>query len=185
MPAAKQFETRMPPKRFITTHREDGKAVFEARFGEETQMVTNPDGIAFGLSYTAKNVPIDMAADKDLDVYAEYLKTAPGLSISNGNVLRHVDIPPSMECTMHRTVSLDYGIVLEGEVELLLDSGEKRTMRVGDVAIQRGTMHQWINRDTEKYCRMVFVLVDSEPLVISGRKLGEELDEMPGVKSSE
>ncbi|KAK7179661.1 hypothetical protein DPSP01_011590 [Paraphaeosphaeria sporulosa] len=182
---AKQFEKLTPPKRFITTHREDGKAVFEERFGEETEMVTMPDGIAFGLDFTSKGIPISMAQDKDLDVYSNYLKNPPGLTISNGNVLRHVDIPPSMECTMHRTVSLDYGIVLEGQIDLLLDSGEQRTMKVGDVAIQRGTMHQWINRDTEKYCRMLFVLVDSEPLVIAGKKLGEELDAMPGVKPSE
>jgi len=46
---------------------------------------------------------------------------------------------------MHRTVSLDYGIVLEGDVELVLDSGEKRAMKQGDVAIQRGTNHAWRN----------------------------------------
>lgn len=183
--ATKQFEKLTPPKRFITTHRDDGKAVFEERFGEETTMLTMPDGIAFGLDYTSKGVPISMKNDEDLDVYSGYLKDPPGLTISGGNVLRHVDIPPSMECTMHRTVSLDYGIVLEGQVDLLLDSGERRTMKVGDVAIQRGTMHQWINTDPNKYCRMVFVLVDSKPLVIAGKKLGEELDEMPGVKPSE
>lgn len=180
-----QFEKLAPPKRFITTHRDDGKAVFEERFGDETDMLTMPDGIAFGLDYTTKGVPISMDKDEDLDVYDQYLKNPPGLSISGGAVLRHVDIPPSMECTMHRTVSLDYGIVLEGQVDLLLDSGEQRTMKVGDVAVQRGTMHQWINRDPNKYCRMIFVLVDSKPLVISGKKLGEELDAMPGVKPSE
>ena len=182
---AQQFEKLTPPKRFITTHRDDGKAVFEERFGEETDMLTMPDGIAFGLDYTTKGLPISMDQDEDLGVYDHFLKNPPGLSISGGAVLRHVDIPPSMECTMHRTVSLDYGIVLEGQVDLLLDSGEQRTMKVGDVAVQRGTMHQWINRDPSKYCRMIFVLVDSKPLVISGKKLGEELDAMPGVKPSE
>ncbi|KAK3210371.1 hypothetical protein GRF29_44g2509988 [Pseudopithomyces chartarum] len=182
---AQEIEERTPPKRFITTHRDDGKAVFEERFGEETNMVSNPDGIAFGLSYTTKGLPVSMDNDEDFGVYDHYLKSTPGLSISGGNVLRHVDIPPGMKCTMHRTVSLDYGIVLEGEVDLLLDSGEQRTMKVGDVAIQRGTMHQWINRDPNKWCRMIFVLVESKPLAIAGQKLGEELDEMPGVKASE
>ncbi|KAJ4295313.1 CAAX farnesyltransferase (FTase) subunit beta [Kalmusia sp. IMI 367209] len=177
--SAKQSEKLPQPQRFITTHNEDGKAVFEGRFGEEIQMVTLPDGIAFGLDYTTKGTPVSMEKDEDLDIYSNYLKNPPGLTISNGYVLRHVDIPPDMECTMHRTVSLDYGVVLEGQVDLLLDSGEQRTMKVGDVAIQRGTMHQWINRDKTKYARMLFVLVDCKPLVIAGKKLGEELDEMP------
>lgn len=46
---------------------------------------------------------------------------------------------------MHRTTSLDYGIVLEGEVELILDSGERRAMKAGDIAVQRATMHAWRN----------------------------------------
>ena len=46
---------------------------------------------------------------------------------------------------MHRTVSLDYGVVLEGEVELVLDSGETRLMKRGDVSVQRGTNHAWRN----------------------------------------
>lgn len=105
-------------------------------------MKANDDGIAFALSYTTNGFPVDMNDDKDLDVYGGYLKNAPGLVVSGGTVLRHVDIPPETKCAMHRTVSLDYGCVLEGEVELLLDSGEKRTMKRGDVAVQRGTMHQ-------------------------------------------
>lgn len=55
-------------------------------------------------------------------------------------VLRHVDIGPGITSPMHRTVSLDYGIVIEGEIELLLDSGEKRQMLPGDICVQRGTM---------------------------------------------
>lgn len=51
---------------------------------------------------------------------------------------------------MHRTVSLDYGIVLEGEVELILDSGEKRLMKQGDVAIQRGML--WRFRQKSEFC---------------------------------
>jgi quercetin dioxygenase-like cupin family protein len=86
---------------------------------------------------------------------------------------------------MHRTVSLDYGCVLEGEVELLLDSGEKRIMKRGDVAIQRGTMHQWINRSTTEWTRMLFVLQESKPLEIAGKKFGEQLSGMAGVRSSD
>lgn len=73
---------------------------------------------------------------------------------------------------MHRTKSLDYGIVLEGEVELVLDSGERRRMGPGDVAVQRATMHQWRNVDEKRWARMMFVLMDC--VVGEGAK-GEDL----------
>lgn len=128
--------------RYITAHNKEGKAIFSDKFDEESKMKPNDDGIAFALSYTTKGFPVGLDNDEDLQVYEHYLNEAPGLVVSGGTVLRHVDIPPNTACAMHRTVSLDYGCVLEGEVECLLDSGEKRVMKRGDVAIQRGTMHQ-------------------------------------------
>ena len=59
---------------------------------------------------------------------------------------------------MHRTESADYGIVLAGEVTLVLDEEEVQ-LRAGDIVVQRGTIHAWANR-SGKPCRMAFVLVD-------------------------
>ena len=83
---------------------------------------------------------------------------------------------------MHRTQSLDYGIMVQGEAELLLDSGDRITMRPGDICVQRATMHQWIN-STDKWHRMVFVLMDAEPIESGGRIFQGEtgLDNMNGV----
>lgn len=172
-------------QRYITGHDKEGKAIFDTKFDEESKMKPNEDGLAFALSYSTKGFPVSMDNDEDLNVYGHYLKDAPGLVISGGTVLRHVDIPPDTACKMHRTVSLDYGCVLEGEIELLLDSGEKRIMKRGDVAIQRGTMHQWINNSKTEWTRMVFVLQESKPLKIAGETFGEHLDGMPGVRSSD
>jgi mannose-6-phosphate isomerase-like protein (cupin superfamily) len=61
---------------------------------------------------------------------------------------------------MHRTQTLDYGIVLEGELTLVLDRGET-TVRAGDIIIQRGTNHAWANR-SDKNCRVAFVLIDGQ-----------------------
>jgi len=141
-------------QRYVTGHNDKGQAIFSNAFDEDSKMKANDDGIAFALSYTTKGFPVDMTDDQDLKVYEKYLNRPPGLVISGGTVLRHVDIPPNTKCTMHRTVSLDYGCVLEGEVQLLLDSGEERVMRRGDVAIQRGTMHQWINQSETEWTRM-------------------------------
>ena len=62
----------------------------------------------------------------------------------------------------HRTNTVDYAIVLEGEIWALVDEGEV-LMRAGDILIQRGTAHAWANR-SNKTCRMAFILIDAEPL---------------------
>jgi uncharacterized cupin superfamily protein len=59
---------------------------------------------------------------------------------------------------MHRTETVDYGIVVSGEITLVLDKGEAN-LKAGDVVIQRGTNHAWANR-SGKPCRMLFMLVD-------------------------
>ncbi|KAF2116348.1 hypothetical protein BDV96DRAFT_612242 [Lophiotrema nucula] len=171
--------------RYVTAHNAKGEAVFSDKFDEESKMKANDDGIAFALSYTTKGFPVSMTDDEDYEVYDKFLKEPPGLVVSGGTVLRHVDIPPGVACAMHRTVSLDYGCVLEGEVELLLDSGEKRLMKRGDVAIQRGTMHQWINPSKTEWTRMLFVLQPSQPLKIGSETFGENLAGMAGVRSSD
>ena len=61
---------------------------------------------------------------------------------------------------MHRTASVDYGIVLEGEITLVLDDSEV-TLRAGDIVVQRGTDHAWANRG-DSVARVCFVLVDGE-----------------------
>ena len=66
--------------------------------------------------------------------------------------------PGARHALMHRTETIDYGIVIEGELVLIMDEGET-TVRAGDIVIQRGTNHGWANR-SDANCRIVFVLVD-------------------------
>lgn len=61
---------------------------------------------------------------------------------------------------MHRTQTIDYGIVLEGELTLVVDRGET-TIQAGDIVIQRGTNHAWANR-SGKNCRVAFILIDGQ-----------------------
>ncbi|MFE5331331.1 cupin domain-containing protein [Embleya sp. NPDC056575] len=61
---------------------------------------------------------------------------------------------------MHRTQTIDYGIVIEGELTMILDDSET-TVRAGDIVIQRGTNHAWANR-SEANCRVAFVLIDGQ-----------------------
>lgn len=86
---------------------------------------------------------------------------------------------------MHRTVSLDYGVVLKGEVELILDNGDTRLLKRGDIAVQRGTIHVWKNvtpvievdgKKVGAWARMLYVLLPCEPIRINeNAQLGEEV----------
>lgn len=74
---------------------------------------------------------------------------------SNASEIRMVEMPPGSRRELHRTDTLDYGIVLAGEVHLVLERGEAM-LRTGDIVIQRGTMHAWHNRSAHA-ARMVFI----------------------------
>jgi quercetin dioxygenase-like cupin family protein len=103
-----------------------------------------------------------------------------------GTVLRFVDIAPNAISPMHRTVSIDYGVVLEGTIELVLDSGETRILSRGDVCVQRATNHAWRNVTPDNgWGRMLYVLTPAEKLAVGGKELGEDLGGMADVMSSE
>lgn len=85
---------------------------------------------------------------------------------------------------MHRTVSLDYGVVMLGQIELLLDSGETRLMKPGDICVQRGTMHAWRNASQTEWGRMLYVLQPSKPVAVGDKTLGEDYGTMEGVPPS-
>ena len=71
---------------------------------------------------------------------------------------------------MHRTGSLDYAIVMDGEVLLELDDGVSKALKAGDVVVQRGTMHQWVNRSARP-ATVAFILVDALPVEVAGSVL--------------
>ncbi|GJC89579.1 hypothetical protein ColLi_12417 [Colletotrichum liriopes] len=177
------------PQRFITTHSEDGRAIYSTSLPETVELwgVKNHKGEhgAFGFGYSSEGLPVSLANDKDLTDFKtlDANRQKSSLVRKNGTVLRYVDIAPKGVSPMHRTSSLDFGIVLVGELACDLDSGERRTLKPGDVAIQRGTMHQWLNI-TDSWARMVFVLMDASEVEIGNKKLGEDLGGMVGVPAS-
>lgn len=179
------IENNLPiVKRLITTHdASTKKAVFSDAIPENIP-IDSVGEATFQLAYITKGVPVELNKDADLAVYKPYLESPPGLVTSGGTVLRFVDMAPGLISPMHRTVSLDYGVVLEGEIELVLDSGETKKMTRGDVAIQRGTMHAWRNLSTTSWARMLYVLQESKPVEVGGEVLGEDYGNMEGVPSS-
>ncbi|KAH7008821.1 hypothetical protein EDB80DRAFT_717525 [Ilyonectria destructans] len=173
------------PKRFITDHNPEGKAIFSTSVAEELPEQIIGEGYKFFLGYTTSETPVNLADSKDIESYKQYMADPPGIVIPGGTVVRFVDMPPGGVSPMHRTVSLDYGVVLEGTVVLRLDSDETRLMQRGDVAIQRGTMHAWENGSKTEWARMMYVLQDSKPVTIGAEQLGEDYGiGMDGVRPS-
>ena len=81
---------------------------------------------------------------------------------------------------MHRTETLDYAVILSGECDMRLDSGETvKRLRAGDVLIQRGTNHAWVPVGPEP-CRLLFILIDAHPVKAGDKVLGEFLDNFKG-----
>ncbi|KAG4422622.1 hypothetical protein IFR04_004243 [Cadophora malorum] len=162
------------PKRFITTHDDSGKAIFSSDLPEEIPFQQIPNDAIFSLCYATNQTPVEMSDNKDVDTYSNYLEKLPGVMIPGGTVLRLVDMPPGATSPMHRTVSLDYGVVLEGSVELILDDGESRVMERGDMSVQRGTIHAWKNMSKTNWARMLYILQESKPIQVEGKRLGED-----------
>ncbi|KAJ6127569.1 hypothetical protein N7523_003181 [Penicillium sp. IBT 18751x] len=181
-----------PLNRYITTHNDAGQAIFSSTLSEVMPVQRLPDSADFSLAYTSDHFPAQLNNESDITEYNKYLSSPPGITISTGTVCRIVDMQPGALSPMHRTVSLDYGVVLEGEVELVLDSGETRLLKRGDVAVQRGTNHAWRNVTPDavvdgvavpQWARMLYVLAPAQEMEIGGKKLGEVVDGI-GVRAS-
>jgi len=164
-------------ERFITGHNKDGQGVFlHTDHGDHHRVMVGGKGVA-NIIYSTKGDPVDLTNDVDIKFAME---NEPGLHIANGSVVRLIDFAPGVESPMHRAMSIDYGIVIEGEFEITLDSGESRIMRPGDISVQRATMHKWRNCLQDKASRIVFILLDCKPLTVNGEELKTWLGDLEG-----
>ncbi|RAK88072.1 cupin domain protein [Aspergillus costaricaensis CBS 115574] len=162
--------------RHITSHNSSGEAIIHTSTpGDWTSI--GEDRFGFSVAYTTSSFPPDLNNDADISTHSAKMESKNlGLVSPNGTVCRVVDFAPNTDPFMHRTRSLDYGVVLEGEIIMELDSGEKVLMKKGDIAVQRGTMHGWRNPSKENWTRMLFVLQDCKPISAEdGKQLGEDL----------
>lgn len=171
--------------RYITTHDDSGKAIISTTIPETSSWTAAGPDAQFFLGYCTTNFPVELSSDEDIPKYKSFLEAPPGLVVHGGTVLRYVDMKPGLLSPMHRTTSLDYGVVLEGEVELVLDSGETRLLKRGDSAVQRGTNHAWRNTSRTEWARMLYVLTEAQPIVTKdGVRLDEDLGGMEDVRKS-
>jgi hypothetical protein len=178
---------RAPFRRIVTGHDQDGKAIIqEDGPPPRVQRIGGELGPIFYEVWNTRDTPapIDRASGEPAE---EGIILAPPKNGTRIRVLdippeddRLKDLTPeearahfaevgagdasshqgqgSRHAFMHRTETVDYGIVLDGELVLIMDEGET-TVRAGDIVIQRGTNHGWANR-SDRNCRIAFILID-------------------------
>ena len=149
-------------RRVITGHDGNGRAI--VKIDEVSKNVTSgrPGATACNI-WTTEGFPAnnDGAADEGLRKVATTLK--------NGTIFRVIEFAPGLAARNHRTDSIDYAVVLSGEIDMELDD-QVVTLRAGDVLVQRGTIHNWVNRYGAP-CVIAFVLIDARPVEHDGRPL--------------
>ncbi|KAL9585536.1 MAG: hypothetical protein Q9212_001461 [Teloschistes hypoglaucus] len=158
----------LPDPRMVTTgHTGDGTSIFLADQKVPQFAPFGPQASTFATLHSRPSVPV---SNQDLPpILADGIPRNPPLGI----VFCTTDLKPGAQSPVHRTLSLDYCAVLSGEVVLILDGGEEKTLRAGDFVVQRGANHAWANR-TGEICRMTFVMVAAEKVRMEdGREIGE------------
>ena len=144
----------MKLRRIVTGHK-DGKAVVWKDDTPSNQSSRVP-GLESALVWSTDSTPADYSRDEDMG--ARKLGIQPPPSGSRFSVL---EIQPGNAAYMHRTDSIDYVVCVAGEIEMDMDSGTAVKMSAGDVMVQRGTNHSWVNR-SKAPCRLAVVLVDAK-----------------------
>ena len=167
-----------PVRRIVTGHRPDGRSAIVSD-APAPNVKQRGAGNASTLLWVTDRSPADLSGNGDRDIgvppprngsifrIAEFPPHTGGEIRDNEAMLRDFGIGSDVKRghrprhpAIHRTRSLDYVIVLEGEIDLLLDDGEVR-LCAGDVVIQRATNHAWINRG-DAVCRLGMVFIDAE-----------------------
>lgn len=167
---------------YITTHNAEGKAIFSPASAPHhtlpMQPGVDPEVAGLNILYTTYSFPSNLSIDKDIEQYQIDRTTgmAPGQLSQTGTLSMIITMAPDSTAPMHRTMTLDTIIILEGTVELHLDSGETRTMTAGDTIVQRATMHSWKNVSPNggKVRMMAMAQPIVAPLEVGGKKLETE-----------
>lgn len=145
----------MKVRRIVTGHDAEGKAVVW-QDGAATNQARPIARLTSTLIWATDETPFDYARDEDMGMRKLGIAPPPG-----GTRFSVLEIEPGNDVYMHRTDSIDYVICLAGEIDMQLTS-EVVKMRAGDVLVQRGTDHAWVNRGSVP-ARIAVVLIDGKP----------------------
>jgi quercetin dioxygenase-like cupin family protein len=152
-------------RRVVTGHDANGKAIVEIDEIAKNLSSSRPGQMAC-VVWTSEGFPVDNGGDADQGL------RPVGTTLANGTVFRVVEFAPGVAPRVHRTDSIDYAVVMSGEIDMELDDTVVR-LKAGDVLVQRGTIHNWVNRGSQP-CVMAFALIDARAVEVSGKVLRAE-----------
>ncbi len=149
-------------RRVVTGHDEQGRA--KVLIDERVKHTfSHRAGAEFSVIWSSEGFPVNN--DGNEDPSAKKIGTV----IDNGTVFRIVSFGPGVAPRNHRTDSIDYAVVMSGEIDMALDIGTVH-LKAGDVLVQRGTIHDWVNNGTVP-CVIAFTLISAKPVVAGGKLL--------------
>ncbi|HEU0074310.1 MAG TPA: cupin domain-containing protein [Dehalococcoidia bacterium] len=145
----------MKARRVVTGHDTNGKAVILS-----DEVVSGPPQMAAGIEaltlWSTRGFPANNDGDRDTS------GDVPGMTMPGGTVFAMVSFAPGCVEFPHRTNSIDYGVIVAGEIDMALEDGQRVHLKAGDVVVQRGSIHTWINTGSET-CILAASIIDAEP----------------------
>jgi mannose-6-phosphate isomerase-like protein (cupin superfamily) len=149
-------------RRVVTGHDDQGRA--KVLIDEQVKnIISSRPAAESSVIWSSEGFPINN--DGNEDPSGKKIAT----TIDNGTVFRVVSFGPGVAPRNHRTDSIDYAVVMSGEIDMELDIGTVH-LKAGDVLVQRGTVHNWVNKGTEP-CVIAFTLVAAKPVTAGGKTL--------------
>jgi quercetin dioxygenase-like cupin family protein len=164
---------KLPPIRRVVTGHDANNVAKVIIDGAVTNAKQGASGATSTLIWSTDSTPADVSIGEQIEDFgARILGTPPPES---GSRFAVIEFPPGNPGRMHRTETIDYVVVICGELDMDMDDSTVK-LKAGDVLVQRATNHAWVNRGKET-ARAAFVLLDSKPLgigdpIVRGVKAG-------------
>jgi quercetin dioxygenase-like cupin family protein len=149
-------------RRVVTGHDEQGRAKVIIDETVSNQISLRP-GAESSVVWSTDVLPASNDGNEDPS------RKKIGTTILGGSVFRVISFGPGVTPRDHRTDSIDYAVVMAGEIDMTLDIGSVH-LKAGDVLVQRGTIHNWVNKGTAP-CVIAFTLIAAKPVTVGGKTL--------------
>jgi hypothetical protein len=167
-------------RRVVIGYNADGEAVVKT---DEQLAAVSRGGVAgvFGCEmWSTDQMPIDNSAAADAAQRAGFVpQNSNYIGTGGGTLMRIDEWDPGCARFTHRTETLDYIIMLSGEIDLELDSGQVVHLKSGDVLLNRGMKHTWVNKGSVPAV-MAVIMIDAKPVEVNGKVLGAVFPSFPG-----
>jgi len=150
-------------RRVVTGHDDDGKAVVQI---DEVcrNVISRRERHHSCVVWSTAAFPVNNSGNDDESA------RPVGAPPPEGTIFRIIEYGPGVAPRNHRTSTIDYAVVISGEIDMELDDGASVHLKAGDVIVQRGTVHNWVNRGTVP-CVIAFTLIAAHPVARAGKTL--------------